>query len=629
MTGKLVRRGPDRDIERRSQQIKAIVQLGTMLRVDAGIDALLAQLVESVASTTGFEVAVLNLIEDDGQGSEQVRIAAAAGLSPDEHAQVLRNTPTLESLLSVMLPRFCISRSYFISHHNKQVIESVPGVTVAQTPGSGELHTPDTWHPDDMLLVPLISPRAERLMGILSLDRPHDGRIPTYETIEVLELFASQAAIAIDTARVFAEREHERQDLDGNLFELLYYLEQVEQGNLDVPVRLQRTALAPVGDALDRVLRTLRRILAETRTASEVVTQRASEMRAAAQELALSAQTQSSRVLEVARAIEGMAQSAQRIADTATLTQTVSTEATDVLREGHTSAANAADGMGQIREVVMQSGKKIKRLGESSQEIGEIVDLVTDFTNQTNMLALNAAIEAARAGEHGRGFAMVATEIRTLANSSAEATKQISARIRNIQTETGQVARTIDQTTEQVVLESELATQAGVSFEAADQSMRQIAQSITTMNDTATQQAFAAILVSKAMDEIAAISRQTHERMEQTRTAMDELVDVAAALAEQIRVFHLGAEFEPAPASQPLLSPPQWTEDLATQPMPAVNSSRLRPMTGNVTAELPSLEALFGPAGPSSSLAEQAPRPRPQAPATRPLSVPRLQPEGE
>ncbi|MGH2485395.1 MAG: GAF domain-containing protein, partial [Ktedonobacterales bacterium] len=223
-----VRRGStERDIERRTRQIKEIVRLGTTLRAEMRLEDILKQVVESISATLGFNVAVINLIFP---GRERVEIAAMVGLTEAERARLAEMPPIASRLLAVMRPEFCISQSYFISHNYKHLFEGVEGVTVYTPLPPSAQRPPDAWHPEDVLLVPLVSPGEDRLLGILSLDQPEDGKLPTLETIEIIELFASQTALAIDTARLFQERDEERRALESGLFELLFQLEQVRQG---------------------------------------------------------------------------------------------------------------------------------------------------------------------------------------------------------------------------------------------------------------------------------------------------------------------------------------------------------------------------------------------------------------
>ena len=561
------RRGSERDLERRTRQIKEIMRLGAPMRAEMGLENILRQIVEAVSSTLGFGVAALNLVQD---GNEHVEVVASVGLTDTEHQRLIKSPPPLSRLLAVMRPEFCISHSYFISHHYKHLLEGVDGVTVYSPIPPTSQRAPDAWHPEDVLLVPLVSPREDRLLGILSLDQPDDSKVPAIETIEIVEMFAGQAAIAIETSRLFQEREQERKALEAQLFELLYHLEQVRQGNLDVRVQLSGTTLQPMADSLNSVLQTLSGLLTDVRSAGEVVSGSASEVRASAAQLSANAQYQAQQIYDVSSAVEAMAMSVRTIAGVAHDVSAVAQEAIEISQVGREAAERAAEGMSAVREMAIQSVKKMKRLGESSQEIGEIVQLVSDFASQTNLLALNASIEAARAGEEGRGFAVVAKEIRNLANSSAEAAKQIHARIKGIQNETNGVVVTIEHSTQQVVLQSELATQAGAALQAVDVVTQRIARSIAEMNETATQQADAAAMVSHSMSGIAQITSQTGESMEQMRSSMDRLVELAASLLHSIGAFRLGNGTRGP--GLPLLPAASSSVDQETMPMPAIGA---------------------------------------------------------
>ena len=598
------RRSSDKDIERRTRQLKEIMRLGSELRADVELDRILTQVVEGITGTLGFRAAALNLIRPD----QTMEVAATAGLNEAERQILVQSPPPLPRLLAVMRPEFCISHSYFISHEYKHLLEGIETVSIYTPLSPSAQRAPDAWHPDDMLLVPLISPREDRLLGIISLDQPEDGKVPTLDTIELVEMFAGQAALAIETSHLFQERELERKALEAQLFDLLYQLEQVRQGNLGIHIQLSGTTLTPMTNSLNSVFQSLRGLLGDARQASEVVSVSASESRDAAAQLTTSAQQQAQQIIAVSGAVGEMAKSVSSIADVAHDASQVTQEGIRIAKDGREAAERAAEGMSAVREMALQSVKKMKRLGESSQEIGEIVQLVSDFASQTTLLALNAAIEAARAGENGRGFAIVAQEIRNLATSSAEATKHIQTRIKNIQTETNSVVVTIEHSTQQVVLQSELAAQAGAALQAVDQVTERIADAVKEINETATQQAAAAATISQSMKTIADITAQTQGSMAQTQATMDRLVEVAHSLLRSISAFDLGTNNH-GPVLLPAadFTPDLAAADLATQPMPAVASStgaldprqtkRLPAITrGGETGALPPSNAPYHPA---------------------------------
>jgi methyl-accepting chemotaxis protein len=551
------RRGPDRDSERRLRQIMAIMRLGADLRADLDFDSILTRIIEGILPTLGFRAAVLNLILP---GRDYVQIAAASGLTEAERQRLFQNPPLVAGLLDAMRPDFCVSHSYIIPHQYKHLFEGVPGVTVYTPQPPSAYHAPDVWHPEDVFLVPLRSPHDENVfVGILSLDQPEDGRWPSPETVEMVELYGSQAALAIYTARLFAEREEERLAIQGQLLEIVRHLERLRQGDLTARVRLDGQALGPMAESLDTVAQTLDALLGDVRRAGEVVNSSATETREATARLAAGAQEQAQQILDVARAVEGMARDVEKIADIARNAREIALEAGEISLEGRQAAEGAAEGMFAVRELAIQSVKKMKRLGESAQDIGEIVQTVSAIADQTNILALNAAIEASRAGEHGRGFAIVAQAIRNLASSSAEAAKNIQARIKAIQNETNGVVITTEHSMQQIVAQSELATQAGAALDAVDNVTQRIAAAITEVSDTAASQAETAAEVARTIASIASITAQARDGMAAAGTSMDHLVELAQSLLRSLGVFTLSDGTAPQRAANTgTASRPSW-----------------------------------------------------------------------
>jgi methyl-accepting chemotaxis protein len=210
-------------------------------------------------------------------------------------------------------------------------------------------------------------------------------------------------------------------------------------------------------------------------------------------------------------------------------------------------------------------------LGESSQEIGEIIQLIAVFASKTNLLALNASIEAVRAGEHGRGFSAVAQEIRNLANSSAEASKQVAEKIKNIQNETNAVVLSMEQSTQQAVIQSELAAHAGSALQAMDTIMQRIVQHIEGISSAAAQQANAGGFVARSMGDIAQITVYTTGNINQMHTSMAQLTELAESLQRRVSIFQV-AEEEVSRRERPVGGP----SSIISNPLLGKRSEELR-----------------------------------------------------
>ncbi|HEV2239131.1 MAG TPA: GAF domain-containing protein, partial [Ktedonobacterales bacterium] len=358
-------RGGDRDSERRVRQIRELVRLSATLHADGGLDEILEQLAGAVTATIGFGAAVFNLVHE---ASPHLDVVAAVGLDEQTFQQLRQAPPRLAAVERVMRPEFMLpgSQSYHIGHQYSYLMKDIESVTVHPAPPPGAPHAPDAWHPDDLLLVPLTSSRDQRLLGILSLDEPEDGKIPSRETMEVVELFANQAALAIEMASVFEEREHERQLLRSGLYALLYQMGEIGPDYLGAPAALGGSPDS-IAETLNAVLYRLSAVLAEVFRASEVVNHSAAEVQAAATQLALGARHQAQQIQGVSSAVAGMAAGVRHIARTADDATTVMAEGLEISRVGREAAEQAATGMASVREMTLQSARKIKRLGESTQ----------------------------------------------------------------------------------------------------------------------------------------------------------------------------------------------------------------------------------------------------------------------
>ena len=525
----------EHESRRRAQQIKELIRLGNLLRAEMGLNEVLQQIVTSISACTGFRILVINLVEEE---SDYVLPVAIAGASAEAERIVRESRMTVEQLLGLMRPNFRISQSYFISHEHAYVYGNI----VTAIDKTVDDYVPGGWHPEDSLLVPLFSPRdRKKLLGFLSLDDPEDGKVPTLESIEVVELFANQAALAIDNARIFQEREAERLALEEAIVVLRRDLERIQQGDLRVRVRSSHEKLQPVAYAINEMVSEISEILGDVQVVTRAVDEHATEVQQSSNVLVHDASQQEQQVHNISHVIDEMAATMHSISERAGKISQVAMEAMDVSLEGQSAVDRAVEGMGQVREVTMQSARVMKRLGESGQEINDTVLTISDLTARMNLLALNAAIEAVRAGEQGQGFALIAQEIRTLAVHSAEAARKVAARIRTIQQETATVALSVEQNTRQVVMQTELVTQTGVALEAISVVTEQMANLVQDICAAAESEAQGSQLIARSVEGISRMTSEITRHMRQMQQSLASLVELTNSLHSRVSVFRISA----------------------------------------------------------------------------------------
>ena len=207
---------------------------------------------------------------------------------------------------------------------------------------------------------------------------------------------------------------------------------------------------------------------------------------------------------------------------------------------GRDAVQNAIDGINSIRDQIQETSKRIKRLGESSQEIGEITELISDITEQTNVLALNAAIQAASAGEAGRGFSVVAEEVQRLAERSADATRQIAALVKTIQTDTQDAVGAMERSTQGVVEGTKLSDAAGTALAEIDRVTRQLTDLVAQISQQSLSEAQSANVVAANIQHIFAVTEQTGEGTRSTAQMVRELSRIAEELKQSVSRFKIG-----------------------------------------------------------------------------------------
>ena len=320
---------------------------------------------------------------------------------------------------------------------------------------------------------------------------------------------------------------------------LLDEMGDLADGDLTVEAEVTESITGAIADSINYTIDSLRTLVGEINRATEQVTTASTEAQSVTTRLLAAAQKQSEQISEADTAVQQMAQSIHEVSANANQSAEVAQRSLQAASQGAVAVQNTISGMNDIRAQIQETSKRIKRLGESSQEIGEIVELISDITEQTNILALNAAIQAASAGEAGRGFTVVAEEVQRLAERSSEATKQIGAIVKTIQQDTNDAVSAMERSTEGVVEGAKLSDAAGQALNEIGEVTASLAGLIASISQATRAQTEMEQKVTQLMQEIQAITSQTTEGTRQTAGSIGQLTTLAEELRASVSGFKL------------------------------------------------------------------------------------------
>ncbi|MBZ5522133.1 MAG: HAMP domain-containing protein [Acidobacteriia bacterium] len=340
-----------------------------------------------------------------------------------------------------------------------------------------------------------------------------------------------------------------QESLQKSVTDFLTIVSQIARGDLTLRGRVTSDALGNVVDSVNYMLDNFCKVLERVRRAAIDVQSSANEILIASEEMSSGAIQQDQEITNTSSAVEQLTVSMKQVSNNAEASAEAARRALDAAEQGNRSVHDTLEGMQRIRSSVQATAKRIKALGDRSLEISEIVNVINDITEQTNLLALNAAIEAARAGEAGRGFAVVADEVRKLAEHSRTATKDIAALIKAIQAETNDAVVVMEEGTKEVEIGAKLADQAGKALEAISMVVRQSAELVQEISLASKQQVRGTEGVANAMQIISNITRQTSQGARQTSRTVEQLVHMSEQLNEALSQFRVssGTTNEPRP----------------------------------------------------------------------------------
>ncbi|HAA28839.1 MAG TPA: methyl-accepting chemotaxis protein [Cyanobacteria bacterium UBA8553] len=345
--------------------------------------------------------------------------------------------------------------------------------------------------------------------------------------------------------QVLAAEERQRTDeqlelkeaLQQRALELLMEVDPISKGDLTIRAKVTADEIGTIADSYNATVANLRKVVVKVQAAATQVAETTSTNEASVQALSAEALQQAEEIAQALERAKDMAQSVRLVAANAEQALVAVQQAQETVEEGDVAMNRTVNGILAIRETVAETAKKVKHLGESSQKISTVVNLIGSFAAQTNLLALNASIEAARAGEEGRGFAVVADEVRSLARQSAEATAEIEKLVAAIQTETNEVVTAMESGTEQVVTGTRLVDETRQSLNRITVASSKISELVEAIAKATVIQTQASEEVTQTMTNVATIANKTSQEATIVSSSFEQLLKVAQALQEDIGQF--------------------------------------------------------------------------------------------
>ncbi len=461
-------------------------------------------------------------------------------------------TPGWNSALQKQIHDPCFAANYVEQYRQGrvQVIDNIAEANLTQC----HLQQLEPFQVKANLVAPIVV--NEELLGLLILHQCSAPRRWQEDEISLMRQVGTQLGFAIEQASLFDQKEtarlqaealsndqrDQKEALQMQLLELLSSVEDASQGNLTVRADVSAGEIGIVADFFNSIIESLRQIVTQVKQSAMQVNSALGQNEDAVRRLADEALQQADETTRTLSSVEQMTASIQQVAAKAQQAAAVARNASSTAETGGSAMDKTVQNILSLRETIGETAKKVKRLGESSQQISKVVSLINQIALQTNLLAINAGIEAARAGEEGQGFAVVAEEVGELAARSAAATREIETIVATIQRETTQVVEAMEQSTSQVVEGTALVESAKQSLGQMLQVSRQIDELVQAISTETVSQVETSGAVSSLMRQIAQVSVQTSSSSRQISDAIRQTVAIAQELQASVGAFEVEAE---------------------------------------------------------------------------------------
>ncbi|AVH70801.1 methyl-accepting chemotaxis protein [Nostoc sp. 'Lobaria pulmonaria (5183) cyanobiont'] len=447
-------------------------------------------------------------------------------------------------MLGVQIDHSYFRKHYLESDRNGQV-QAVANIHQDQSlkNADGYIQLLEKFAVKGYLIVPILA--QEKLLGLLIAHHCETPRVWQQPEIDLFQQIATQVGYALEQAKLLEEIEKVRNvnvtESDGilqqQLLQLLNDVEGAARGDLTVRADVTAGEIGTVADFFNSIVESLRDIVTQVKQAAIHVNSAIGSNEGAIRHLAEEALTQAAEINHTLDAVDQMTQSMKAVAESAEKAAFIANHAAHTATNSGHAMDLTVQNILSLRETVGETAKKVKRLGESSQQISRVVSLINQIAIQTNLLAINAGIEAARAGEEGQGFAVVAEEVGELAVRSAAATQEIEQIVENIQRETSEVVQAMEIGTTQVVEGTRIVEEAKQSLSQILDVSCQIDSLVQSISTATASQVETSQSVSQLMKDIAAISQRTSDSSHQVSQSLQQTVDISQQLQETVEAF--------------------------------------------------------------------------------------------